>query len=732
MIETMLNKLRALFSLYRRFGLGWLLFRAGYALRMRLGILRVQFPAYEWNDRPLKTWLKPDVPSAPEEYLAWRTQHAPQFFFDVIPSLPSHPSWNPQLAVDEAEKILAGELRYFEHTSYRVGFPPDWHLDPHANIRVDARRHWSQIPDYGAYDIKFIWEASRFNQVYVLMRAYAFKKDERYPEAFWILVEDWARNNPPQRGPNWKCGQETSLRLLAWTFGLYAFCEAPASTPARRAQLTQLIAAQADRVYHNIAYAISTRGNHAMSEAFGLWLVGTLFPELKQSEKYRALGREILEREAAAHIFADGAYSMYSLNYHRFILHVYFLALRLGELNHAPFSDALYQSLSRSLEFMAQLIQPDGKMPVYGSNDGARVCPLDSCDFTDYRPTLQMGWYIVHGKRRFDAGAWDESLFWLWGRGGLLAPALAGGDRESPQPLQSRSSSAHESGKADFAGVGAVSNRPAFPQGGLYLLRGPSSVAFIRCTDFRERPSHADQLHVDLWLRGKHIAVDAGTYLYNGQGIWQNGLARTAVHNTVTVDDADQMLWLSRFTWGAWARGRVLNHDAHLWQGEHDGYARLGVQHIRTLLSLGADRWLVVDHLFAKRRHRYSLHWLLNDFPHSVAPEKNTICLFSETDTFQIRIGLLHGDARFSFARGEETSIRGWRSRYYGQKEPALSVRLETNQAKAIFWTFIGLQGDEAITANQCLDLKIADCSISVPLLAPENLNRPLESVSRH
>lgn len=725
------NKLRSLFSLTQKFGLRWLLFRAGYALRMRLGILRWQFPVYEWDDRPLKTWLKAEIPSEPETYLAWRKQHTPKFFFAEIPSFPSNPTWNPQLAVDEAEKILAGELRYFEHTPYQIGFPPDWHLDPRTNIRVDATKHWSQIPDYGAYDIKFIWEASRFNQVYALMRAYAFKKDTRYPEAFWTLVEDWARTNPPQRGPNWKCGQETSLRLLAWTFGLYAFADAPSSTPTRRAHLTQLIAAQADRVRRNIDFAVSTRGNHAMSEGFGIWLAGTLFPELKRAETYRALGREVLEREAAMHIFADGTYSMYSLNYHRFILHVYFLALRLGELNDARFSDALYQSISRSLDFFAQLIQPEsGEMPVYGSNDGALVCPLDSCDFTDYRPTLQMGWMLIHGERLFGAGAWDESLFWLWG--GRLTPALAGGARESPQLLQSQPSLTNtpQPTKVGFAKVGAVSNR-TFPDGGVHILRGEASAAFIRCADYRERPSHADQLHVDLWMRGQNIAVDAGTFLYNGQGFWQNGLARTSVHNTVTVDASDQMLWFSRFTWGEWARGRVLKHDEREWQGEHDGYARVGVKHVRSVISLEEDRWLIVDRLSGNRPHRFSLQWLLNDFPvvgrngistyesnwTMAGKESNSFHLLHRTENFQIRMGLLEGDAKFSLMRGDENSTRGWRSRYYGQKEPALSAMLETERAEAVFWTFFGFEGDAVSVSGQDLEIVVAGRSKEISLI---------------
>lgn len=674
----MLAKLHALFSLTQRFGLRWLLFRFGYVLRTRLGILRWQMPAYEWGDRSLGTWLKPEIPSKPEEYVAWRDQHAPKFLFDGIPTLPDVPPWNPQIAVDEAERILMGELRYFEHTPYPIGFPPDWHLDPRANVNVDAQKHWSQIPDYGAYDIKFIWEASRFNQVYALMRAYAFQLDERYPEAFWTLVEDWARKNPPQRGPNWKCGQEISMRMLAMCSGLYAFKNSPTSTGERVAQLTQIIAAQAERVYANIDFAISTRGNHAVSEAFGIWLAGTLFPELKHAETYRSEGQRLLEREAEIHIFRDGTYSMYSLNYQRFILHVYFLAMRLGELNGGRFSDLLYGAIASSLDFFYQLIEPaSGEMPVYGSNDGALVVPLDTCDFTDYRPTLQTGWFIVHGRRLFETGPWDESLFWYAGEPALRSQ-MEGTKRQVSQD---------------------------YPDGGIHILRGGEGKAIIRCTDFRERPSHADQLHVDLWWRGQNIVCDAGTYLYNGQEPWQNGLAHTNVHNTVTVDESDQMSWFSRFTWGEWARGRVLFRGERGWQGEHDGYARLGVRHVRSVLALEGDRWLIVDHLVAHQSHHYSLHWLINDLPYSVTPENCLVCLYPESHRLHIRMGLLEGKGDLSLVRGDPNSRRGWRSRYYGHKEPALSVRFVTERAQACFWTFFGFEGDVVTSLNQSLDL---------------------------
>ena len=144
---------------------------------------------------------------------------------------------------------------------------------------MDSTKHWSEISDDGEMDIKFIWEASRFSMVYTLVRAYACTRDEKFAEAFWELIQSWADANPPNTGPNWMDGQEAALRLMAWTFGFYAFLDSSSSTPERIAQFTVLVAAHAERIYKNIDYAISTHSNHTISEAFGLWLAGLLFPE---------------------------------------------------------------------------------------------------------------------------------------------------------------------------------------------------------------------------------------------------------------------------------------------------------------------------------------------------------------------------------------------------------------------------------------------------------------------
>ncbi len=338
----MMKKIKTFASLYRQLGFRWSAFRLSYAFRLRTGLIRLQTPQYNWSDRPLNTWLKKNIPSDIESYAQWRKNNLPKFFFDEKKYSKIHlaiVNGNINVAVQEADKLLSGEIKYFSHQFHKTGFPPNWHIDPISNLQSPKSKHWSNISDdyvvarralalpdeaissneetasaknasQRHYDIKYIWEPNRFAFVYTLVRAYSATQDEKYPQAFWTLIEDWAKHNPPNTGANWKDGQEIALRLMAWIFGYYQFSNSPSATPQRIANFTIYVAAQAERIYKNIYYAISTKSNHTISEAFGLWMVALLFPELKDAEKYFSLGKKILEEEIKQ-IFPDGSYSMY-------------------------------------------------------------------------------------------------------------------------------------------------------------------------------------------------------------------------------------------------------------------------------------------------------------------------------------------------------------------------------------------------------------------------------------
>jgi hypothetical protein len=669
----MLTRVKQILQLWRYLGFSWLTFRTAYELRLRTGMMARKLPAYQWAERPLSYWLKDGVPADPQDYVDWRHQQADRFFFNETITLPQVTPWNPEDVVGVADDALQGRWQYFSKSLCEVGFPPDWHYNLLTEQQTAADRHWSQIDDFDSGDIKLIWEASRFSVVYSLVRAYIATGNEDYPAAFWSLVEDWAQQNPPQLGPNWKCGQETSFRIMAWCFGLYGFSRSSHSSPQRIANLAAMVAASAERVEGNIAYARSQGNNHAISEGLGLWTVGILFPEFRMAEHWRKHGRRVLVEEVFKQVDDDGSYAQHSTNYHRVMLHDCIWALRLGEINEARLPPETYERIGWAIDFLYHLTDLEsGQVPNFGGNDGALILPLNNCDYTDFRPVLQAGHYLIHKDHLFAPGPWDEDLFWLFGDSAL--------QNHSPESVQ-----------AD--GRHLPGNLVA-ETGGYYTMRGTNSWAMVRCARYKTRPHHADQLHFDLWWHGVNVACDAGSYLYNGAPPWDDGLSYTAVHNTVMVDNQDQMTRLGHFIWLDWSTGMVnqivRSESGHLeyWEGQHDGYARLSapVIHRRGILHLGDEHWLVLDELSSSQTHAYRLHWLFPDLNYQW-DDSGSLTLQTHAGPYHAQMALLSGDGQYSLVREDAVSTRGWRSRSYMQKEPALSVALEAQADSTRFWT---------------------------------------------
>jgi asparagine synthase (glutamine-hydrolysing) len=418
------------------------------------------------------------------------------------------------------------------------------------------------------------------------------------------------------------------------------------------ARLVAMLAWHAERIEANHHYARSQRNNHGISEGVGLYTVGLLFPELADAFRWREVGRRILEEEGLRQIAEDGGYAQHSLNYHRLLLHDYLWVMRLAELNGQTFSPSLYDRIDRASELLFQLIDPStGHVPNYGANDGALILPLANCDYMDFRPTLQASHYLGTRSRLFPPGPWDEMLFWLFGPEALSAPLT----EQTLQPVSAAAS-------------------------GYYTLRGENTWAFLRCAEYRNRPSHADQLHADIWWRGVNVACDAGTYSYGEGHPWRNALSGARVHNTVTVDGRDQMIRAGRFLWLAWTQGRVRavskSPEAEYLEGEHDGYRAVGVIHRRAVLRV-AEWWIVVDDLLGEGSHEARLHWLLVDAPYEFRKELGHVMLSLGPGQYGVQVwSSLSGG--ISLVRGgtEEDKTRGWRSRYYAEKEPALSLVL--------------------------------------------------------
>lgn len=571
---------------------------------------------------------------------------------------------------DRLGELAAGRLRLFSGEPRETGWPPRWHTNVITGQEIANDLHFSRIPEYDHGDVKVVWEPNRFTFAFDLVRIYWRTGEECCPAMFWEAVEDWRRCNPPNTGVNWKCGQESSLRAFAWCFGLWGFLHSAETTPARIAMLVTMLAITAKRVEADIGYGLSQKNNHGISEAAGLLTIGLLLPMLRDSVRWERSGRDLLEKQARELIYDDGGFSQYSANYHRVMLDDYVWAIRLARLAGRPLSRELVGRVAGAGRFLGDIQDSTtGGVPRYGHDDGACVLPLSCCSYDDYRPAVQATAALEdEHPLAYGPGPWNEQLLWLFG----------------PEAL-------HRACVPTTAG-------DTWKDGGYGTLRRGDDFAFVRGGHFRHRPSQADLLHVDVWWRGRNVALDPGTFSYNATGPWASiPFGGTACHNTVTVDGVDQAERVSRFLylpWPAARRHRQVRSRTDrlgLLELEHDGYRRLPdpVSHRRALVQLGDEHWLVADVLDAAAEHEYRLHWLLVDAPKTFDGPCGRLTLTIDDATYGIQV-LAVAPVEISVVRGEDGGPRGWYSRRYQQLAPAISLAASVRARRFRFFSVLG------------------------------------------
>jgi hypothetical protein len=664
-----MDRLDTIVQVGRVFGVRDGVLRLRYELERGSGLLSHKMRSFEGWD----SWhLSRTAPGfSQEELLAARRDGTPSFLFADAHALRSKIKDvlavdGERFVLDEAERVLAGNIPYFGALSYDCEFPPRWFRNPATGQSVAPQQLWTSIrfASVAHGDLKFILEPSRFLFIYPLVRAYALSGDERFPQAFWAAVEDWASQSPPMSGPLWICGQECSLRIIGWSFALHGFIHSLSTTSERVALLISMIAAHAWRTRQTLGYARSQRSNHFVAEAAGLWTAGTLYPELAEAEAWQNLGGQLLHEAVLDQITPEGAPQQYSFNYQRMILHLLLWTLRLAEVHKAPLHEDIRERAQAALEFLRSCVDPvSGLAPSYGSDDGSLVFPLASGSYRDYRPLLQLGAAVLD-RPSLPPGPWDEPPLWF--------------------------------GVGSNPAKQAAENAVPSVETGYFRIGGPTSWALVRAGKYTRRPFHADQLHVDLWWQGINLARDPGTYLYNGPAPWNNALAGTALHNTITVDNSDQMRRAGRFLWLDWAQASGTAHRsdgavyADRFEGEHDGYRRIGLKHRRAVQFIADACWLIVDDLNGPGEHDLRLHWLTPDLPFEVRDSLFQVVFNSGESQIQwsmfastranrgiVRAGNRINEDQLPLLSGETEQLLGWEAATYGDLRPAISLVCE-------------------------------------------------------
>jgi len=151
----------------------------------------------------------------------------------------------------------------------------------------------------------------------------------------------------------------------------------------------------------------------------------------------------------------------------------------------------------------------------------------------------------------------------------------------------------------------------SFPASGYYILENGAGrlIADFGAPGAYPNPGHhhAGIFSFEVSSGPRMVVVDSGTETYD-PGSARDRLRSTAAHNTVSVDGRDQFqLWeafrIGRRAWVSPVEERR-RPDLDSISASHDGYARLGVEHRRSIVSAPNAGWLIVDDLAGRGPHR--------------------------------------------------------------------------------------------------------------------------------
>ena len=548
---------------------------------------------------------------------------------------------NEERILDEAKNIIRGKMVLFSFHSKNVGFPPNWHKNQMTGEITLKNLHWSKIGDFGSGDIKCTWELNRFPWVYPLIRAYNLTQDDKYADAFWKLFEDWLSYNQPNCGVNWKCGQEATFRLIATCFAIKTFSNSIATNLDRLVKWRKFLVFTGQRIKSNINYALSQNNNHGISECVGYLTIAKL---LNINDDFCKKIKIKLIEQLSNLIYEDGAFAQHSTIYHRLVMDDLSWLIALCKYNNDDYWLRLIPYSKKLLNFMIYITDLDsGVAPIHGANDGSRIFPLTNNDYLDMRPSIDLLSTIIYNQTPISDKSSHEILHWF----GLQTNYIP------------------------------HNKRLVLNQSGWYMVKNNNFKAFMYSPNsFVHRPSQGNILHTDIWFKGIPITRDTGSYSYNSKDLICSILNSTYAHNTIIIDNQEQMKKISRFLCVPWPKSSIYLRNFAI-SSTTNLYKKNGVIVTRNL-DYSESKIKIIDEINALDSHKHvcKIHWLLADYEYELydQDEFSIIKLFTPKGCIYIKINVSSNEILLE--KCNQINGMGWYSPYYYCYKPALSVSI--------------------------------------------------------
>lgn len=586
-------------------------------------------------------------------------RHALFSFLQIEPLLPQE---HKDSYISEAERICAGKIRVLNN-EIDVSAGIDWGRDYFSGFvwpKGNYFRKYVQVDITNDADVKIPREISRFHFALILALAYRYSKDEKYYLHFRKLIQSWIKENPFMHSINWGCTQDVAIRAVNWIWAASLFQERLKKDLSLYKAISASLYEHGVYVYLHPEKQAFNNHNHYLGDLVGQVYLGIVFKHDKFAKDWLNWGVKELFREMRYQILPSGPSYERSTNYHRFVTDMCLSALI--QIQKAGFEIPLdiWHRLNKMLEFIMYYSKPDGKAPVIGDQDDARLHPFSLETNLEHRSLLCLG-AILFNRADFKAAAPGFNVD---------AMMLLGDDANTRYD--------------EIADQSLTLCSKAFPDAGFYIIRQQNDYMFINNSGKSKNPelgggthTHSDLLSFELYIEDKSFIVDPGSYIYSADPDSRMLFRSTPMHNTVVVDGQSQNILKREVLWD-FERNAIPktvlwfdDEQKSIFEGEHSGYQRLKnpITHQRRIDYDKNNRdWLILDKLEGSGVHLIEVYFHFDaGLPLSY---KEGILKTTCEDGTNIELSFC------SSAELEGIILDGWVSNAYSRKKRAKVFRL--------------------------------------------------------
>lgn len=384
-------------------------------------------------------------------------------------------------------------------------------------------------------DARTNWELNRHFQFALLAKAFFATGNKIYINELEHLFTDWNKNNLFLHGISWTSVMEVAIRNIQWCLTLSFLREKEIN--GNKKLLFELDCGIKNMTTHIVRHysRFSSANNHLLVEATSIAYAGFAY----QNEKWINLAISLLNNELKKQNYSDGVNKEMALHYQTFGMEAYALVMMLMRKNNKPIPSSWNEMLAKQCEFVKHSMVNESNACEFGDNDEGKIIDLEGGEICHYRYILQLCSLIL-GIRYDNFDNISETIKWFY--------------------------TEDEIKKCKGLPIYHANESRTFPDGGYSILKSNDGEIIIGIDHAPlgfgsiAAHGHADALSFQLYVSGKCILGDPGTFIYHCNINKRNEYRKSNNHNTVWVNNEEQSQMMGAFLWGKKAKTKILNN----------------------------------------------------------------------------------------------------------------------------------------------------------------------------